>query len=292
MWYFSSINRYRYYMFFALLSTIITSFSEVFWKRSLNYKIWTYSHSLVSFPIGIILAVYLIFFWWYDIFSTWFFAIISIFLILLIDIIKEPFEQQLYREEKISVLAPYLNLNKIFVIIASFFIFQDVSLLSFFIILFTVLIIIFFSINIKQRKFPRNFWKILIIEIMKAIVVIFGGWVILNYWELSYFVNYIILGFSWYLLLSIYFKQLSDIQKLPIVFWKDRTIWWLWWVSWFIWLIVIKNLWLSVSILLGFLWIWITLLVSYIFTKDIPARKDILLSIFVSIFVFIGYYLK
>jgi hypothetical protein len=42
--------------------------------------------------------------------------------------------------------------------------------------------------------------------------------------------------------------------------------------------------------LLSFLWMWITLLMSYIFFKDKPAIKDIVLSIVLLFFIALGFY--
>ena len=157
-------------MFTALISTILGSFSGVFLKKSMIFNIKPFANSLASLPIAFIFCLYFII----NGFTLNSEALISsgvIILIVLLDIIKDPINQKIYSEEKISVLIPYQNLNKIFVIVSSFFIFQDVSLISFFITLFTVLIIILASFDFKHKKLPRNFWKILFVETVLSIAI-------------------------------------------------------------------------------------------------------------------------
>ncbi|USN55431.1 MAG: hypothetical protein H6765_02265 [Candidatus Peribacteria bacterium] len=52
-----------------------------------------------------------------------------------------PLHMRLYQQEQMSVLMPYSNLNKIFSVIISFFLFRDVSILSLCIILVAILVI-------------------------------------------------------------------------------------------------------------------------------------------------------
>lgn len=278
-------------MFTAVLSTIIAAFSDVFWKKSLWYKVRPFAHSLTAYPIPILLCCYFLF-TGFSFLSTPLLAVGTVALILFIDIIKEPVVQQVYKEEKISVLIPYFNLNKIFVIVASFFLFKDVSNISFCITILTAAIIILWAMDIKKRKLPRNFWKILFVETAKTIWVLLWGWLVLNYGEIIYFNIYVALGIFAFLALSIKTSQVKDLKTPPFAFWWYRMIGALGWVSWFLSLLVIKNLGLSISILLGFLWIWITLIISYIFLKDIPSRKNILLTIVVASLIWIWYYFK
>ena len=278
-------------MLIALLSTIISSFADVFWKKTMSYNVKPFAHSLASFPVVVILCIYFLS-TGFSLSSVEIVAAGTIFFILMLDVIKVPVLQQVYKEEKVSVLMPYLNLNKVFVIIASFFLFKDVSYISFCIIIFTVLVIILSSIDIKNRKLPRNFWKIIFIEANRTICALVGGWVILEYSEITYFVVYGLIWFVVFLLLSIKTKQIQALTHVPKTYWKLRPIGSLWWFSWFLSLVVIKNLWLSIWILLWFLWIWVTLIVSYFFLKDTPSRKDITLTFVVAILIAIGFYFK
>lgn len=278
-------------MFIAILSTIISSFADVFWKKTMAYNVRPFAHSVASLPVVFILCIYF-FSTGFSLSTAEFITAWAVFLILLLDVVKEPILQQVYKEEKISVLMPYFNLNKVFVIISSFFLFQDVSNISFCITIFTALVIMLASIDIKNKKLPRNFWKIIFIEANRTIGTLLGGWVILNYSETMYFVLYALFWAVIYFSLAAKTKQISDLKTVPRIYWKLRPIGSLGWLSWFLSLVVIKNLGLSIGILLWFLWIGITLFVSFIFLKDKPSRKDIILTIIVAILIAIWFYFK
>lgn len=278
-------------MFFALLSTLLWSLANVFWKKCTSYKLRTFATSIWSLPIAIVLCVYF-FVSWFTFSNADVICVIVIAWIILLDIVKDPINQQIYREEKISLLIPYQNLHKIFVIICSFFIFSDVSNISFGITIITTLVIFLASFDFKNKKLPRNFFKILFVETNVTIAILLGWWVVLKYWEINYFVIYTLIWASVYTTLVTYTHQISDFKNVDIRYWWNRVIAWLWWVSWFLSLLVIKNLWLSMSILLWFIWIWITLWISYILLGDTPSKKNIILTIVVSLLIWVWYYFK
>ncbi len=278
-------------MLIALLSTILSSFWEVSWKKSLTYWIRTRAHALWSYPIALALLAYFIL-TGFDLFSVWIVPVIIISIIAILDIIKEPVDQQIYKEEKISVIMPYLNLSKIFVIISSFFIYKDVSNFTFCITIITIIIIILASIDTKNKRLPRNFSKLLFVETMRTIGLLLWGWLVLSYSEIVYFNVYVLAYLIPTLFLVFTSGQVSDLIKASPIFWFYRLLAAMSWLSWFLSLVVIKNLGLSLSILLWFLWIWVTLLVSYFFLKDVPSKKNILLTITVSVLIWIWYYFK
>ena len=278
-------------MFFALISTVMAAFSDIFWKKSLNFDIRSRAHELSSYIIPVSLVLYFCI-TWFQISSLESKVFLLTGIIILIDTIRLPIQQQFYREEKISVIMPYLNINKVLVIIASFFIFKDVSYTALCITILTIFIIAFGSIDLKTLKVPRCFWKILFTELLKTLWVLISGWLILSYSEVTFFNSYIILGLTTNILLVLLLQQWSDFKKVGKEYWKQRTLWSIWWFSWFLSLVVIKNLWLSISILLWFVWVGVTLLFSYIFLKDIPSKKDMSLTIIVTLLIWVWYYFK
>lgn len=278
-------------MFVALLSTIMTSFADVSWKKSLSFWVRTRAHALWSYPIALSLFAYFVL-TGFSLFSAWVVPIVVVSLIAILDIIKEPVNQQIYQEEKISVIMPYLNLSKIFIIISSFFIFKDVSNITLCITIFTIIIIALVSIDLKNKRLPRNFSKLLFVETLVAIWAVLGWWLVLSYSEIIYFNIYVLAYLIPTIFLAYTSGQIWDLRRTNSTFWLYRLIAGMWWFSWFLSLVVIKNLGLSLSILLWFLWIGITLFVSYIFLKDKPSKKDITLTIVVSLFIWIWYYFK
>jgi len=278
-------------MFIAFLSTLMSSFADVSWKKSLSFGVRTRAHSLGSYPIALILFSYFVI-TGFNIFSVWFVPFLVVGLIAIIDVVKEPINQQIYKEEKISVIMPYLNLSKIFVIICSFFLYNDVSNITFCITILAITVIMLGSIDMKNKRFPKCFSKLLCIEILRTVGILLWGWLVLGYSEIAYFNLYVVLYLIPTLFLAYSSHQLWDLVKVPITFWFYRLIAGLWWFWWFLSLLVIKNLGLSLSILLWFLWIWVTLLISYLFLKDTPTKKNIFLTIVVSLLIAVWYYFK
>lgn len=278
-------------MFTAIISTILTSFSDIYWKKSLNYWVWWKAHDILSYLVAWIIILYF-FITWVDLSNLDFWVLFLICLILFIEIFTTGIAQKIYKEEKMSVIMPYTNVSKILTIIFSFFIFSDVSIISLIITLLAISIVIIFSIDFKTLKFPKNISKILFIEFWVAITTLLGWWLVINYWEIIYFILAWIIGFIILLILSLFLWEFKTLKWLPKEFWVNRFIWALWWLSWFLSLVVIKNLWLSISILLSFLWIWITLLLSFIILKDKPTKKDLFLTILVTLLVWLWFYFK
>jgi len=65
------------------------------------------------------------------------------------------------------------------------------------------------------------------------------------------------------------------------------------WVAWdLMWLFLISSLWLVLSILLWFFWLFFTLLLGYFILKDKPSKKNIILSLLVMVLIWIWYYFK
>ena len=127
---------------------------------------------------------------------------------------------------------------------------------------------------------------------MMSIVIFLWWWVVLQYGEITYFMVYTIIWLFLYLLLATKTKQIHSLRSVSWKYWLHRSIASFGWISWFLSLIVIKNLWLSISILLWFIWIWVTLFISYLFLWDIPSRKDTKLTIGISLLIALWYYFK
>lgn len=278
-------------MISALISTLISSIADVFWKKSLNYDVRPRAHELACYPLALAILVYFIISG-YSFFELHYMAFIAMLLIVVVDAVRQPVLQQVYKEEKISLIIPYLNLSKIFIILLGFFIFQDVSYTTLIIAIITVWVIVVWKMDLKTCKLPRNFSKILFVETCRTSSTLIAGWIILTYWNITMFNLYIAFWFITVLLLTIQTGQIKDIKSKPLEFWKYRQIGAIWWIGWFISLIVIKNLWLSLSILLWFLGIAVTLMLSYLVLWDKPSKKDLLLTLVVSILIWIWYYFK
>jgi len=278
-------------MLTAIIATIIDSFSNIFWTKSLKYNVWWKVHDFLQYPVWLIISLYFIYVGInYPIIDI--ILIGAVFLIMVMDVIRTHFDQKIYKVEKMSAVIPYTNLNKIVVILVSFFLFSDVSVISLFITISAIIVIILFSIDFKNKTTLKNILPIILTEISLAADILLWWWVIMKYSEVHYF---IFTALWWAVILTILafiWNQFRTLKWLPRWFWLSRGVSTIGWFSWFLSLTIIKELWLSVSILLSFLGIGVSLFLSYLVLKDTPSNKDLLLTLIVTVLVGLWFYFK
>lgn len=278
-------------MILAFLTTIIDWLSDIFWTKSLNYWVWWKIHDLLSYIVWFIVSIYFIYNW-VDLSKIDSFLVFSTIFLLIIAIVTAAMQQKIYAVEKISSVMPFTNVNKILSIIISFFVFSDVSVLSLLITIIAILIIVWFSTDFRKFSLPKTTKLIYLSEILISLETIFAWYLLFNYNEELYFIVFV---FAWIVFLSLLAYKLNEFKTLKWLkkeFWINRYIWAMGWISWFLSLVIIKNLWLSVSILLSFIWIWVTLFLSYLILKDKPSKKDLWLTFIVTLLVWIWYYFR
>lgn len=279
----------------AIISTILGSFATIFRKKSLNYKAPSSYFLLMSYTPIILISFALYLLWQFENFNfsfTWF-TIFIIFLIIFLGYFNKIISQKIYSVDKISVLAPYENINRIISIIFWFILFWDISVTSLFITILTVFVIIWFTIDFKTLKLPKSIKLFAFSQLLVSIALLLTWFLLKQISNIEFFVlNYIV----WIIfILFIFFrkKDYSNIWFLPKKFYAERIFGsHLWWLSYLMSLIIIKSMWISVSILLSFVWIWITLFLSYIILKDKPSKKDLFLTFIVTFLVWLWYYFK
>lgn len=287
----------------AIFSTIFSSLSDVFFKKSLKFKVnlWNNDFLWQILPLFVFLVFY---FWVWFSFNTkinldlniiWY-----IFLSFIFYSIWRYFHAKIYKVEKITHLLPYENLSKIFTVIFSFFLFWDVSIITLSVVIFTIFLIMFFTIDFRNLKFSKNILIFSFSHILFAIWNLIMWYVLLDSvkWWLwvswfSFIVTYLVI---WVLLFNIpflYFKWFRELKNIDKTFYFYRWVsWFLSWFSWFLSMVIVSEFWLSISILLSFLVLITTIIFALIFLNDKPEKKDLYLSFFVVILIAIWFYFK
>ena len=280
-------------MFTAILATLLDWLGTNFWKKSLWFNVSKELFNLVWKSSIILISIVLYFTWNLDFGWTTFYALLIIVILSISWIFETFIYQYVYSKEKISILTPYSNINKILTIIISFFLFWDISIESFIITLIAIIVIIAFTVDFKTLKVPRVIWLMCLAETISSALTILTWYILLKItWSSFFVISYII----WIVFLLAIVKsksQIKELKSLPKKFYIYRL--WashLWWIWYLLSILVIKELWLSISVLLSFLWIWITLLISYILFKDRPSKKDLTLTVIVTALVWIWYLFK
>jgi len=159
--------------------------------------------------------------------------------------------------------------------------------------LLAALVIVFASIDFKKLTVPKNFKTILLSQSLISLETLLTWYVLIRLDYVRFFVIYAmvsILFIGWSLL---YKKQwFSALKKVwfrfyPFIIVSSA----IGWITFAIGLFLVNELWLTMSILLGFIWIVTSLLFWYLILKDKPNKKDVFVAILVSAFIAIGYIL-
>ncbi len=290
-------------MIWWIITVFLDSIDEITRQKSLtlskNLNKWFFN--FLWFCWGLVLALILMFLWLLNfderpiLFST---PIILILLIIMvgINLIISPLWQIVYKREKISAIMPYQKISSLLIIIVSFFWRRGVSRFSFITTIFLLILLVITWIDFKNFSSPSKKWLIFLIQWLEFADQLITIYLVKSISETFYYVSYVIFWIiAITLFLSIYFwtKSFSILKKQSITFYKYRfassfTGFW----SWLISLFLIKNLWPVITFLLWFLGLWATLLMSYIFQKDVPEKKDVILASIVTLLVWLAYWFK
>jgi len=279
-------------MLMGILHAIVWALDTINYKKVLTYKptflVFRTSWIFLSFLFAL---SFLLFYPLEPINLTFF---IFLFLIAGLNLINYSASQYAYTREKISVLTPYSSISSVFSIIWAFLFFTDTSILSFFIAILIVIISIVPNINFKKLDFNKTILIYIWGQIFSAIAnLILAKAVTYTISEISFSVY---LRFVYLIILMIIIlltRTPFSSFKMSKSFYWHRTVWaFIWLIRTLIQLYLIKNLGLIMSTVLWFLWMWMTLIMSYLFFWDKPSKKDLLLTIVITILVFLWFYFK
>ena len=282
-------------MIWWVLSTFLAGFSTIFRKKSMTFEtgLWKFGFMFLG-RIGAILYIIYFLLWW-DIWSE----IVTVKNVSLVTLIclfwtgAAVISQYVYKVEKISLIAPYENLNKILSIIFSFFIFSDVSFISLSIAIFVVAIIFISSFDFKNKKIPKTIQIFSLNQFLLSINTILIGYLLLQVSAVEYFVLENIIGIFLLLLIIIFNKDIHRLRRAWKKFYFNRIGASMLGISWYILsLYVISTFGVTINILLSFLYLGFILILSYFMLGDKPTFKSITVSIVVTLLVGIGFYFR
>lgn len=280
-----------------IFSSISDSICTVFRKKAVNdTKIPWYYVALSWEFYSILICLTLLIIWAadYHIFLQYH-LYIFVGISAAANVLKTPLDNKVYREEKLSAIVPYENLSDLLIIISSFFFFRDTSITSFLIAILAVGVVVIGTIDFKWFVMPRNFIPIIMVKLLLTVQMLFMWFALKQVgtmWDFYVLYNVIIV---WVTLLVAFVskkskKKLMFNKRNFFLFMFIAAIAWEW--TEIMKNFIIKDFWLVITTLLCFLYIWVTLILSYIMFKDKPAKKDIIMTILVTILVCIWYYLK
>lgn len=280
-------------MFWSIFSPILYSFSTVFWKKSLDssgqlptfvinslgmsayvffivYIFWAGYFSYDQIPVSVIIATLTISIFWILIGYIW---------------------EYVYKHEKVSVIAPYENLNKVISIIASFFLFGGVSYISLGIGILVIIIVIWASLDFKDLKLPKFIKLFTFHQVLVASNMLLIGYSLENISSIDYFVLENVCMIILFLIILIYRREIKYLKWGKKAFYFNRFLASLTDAgAYFISLFIIASVGVMMNILISFLYLACIMIVGYIVLWDTPDKKSIFLSFGVSILVALAFY--
>ena len=282
-------------MIWGILSTFFLSFSTIFRKKAMNFKIL----------IGDFWFMFLWMTWWITLFTIFLLSgklnlgVFTLKYILLtitigcLRIASTLISQYVYKREKISLLAPYENLNKILSIIISFFLFWDVSVISLCIALLVVGIIFISSYNFKEKYIPKTIQIFSLNQVIISINTIIIWYMLLNISALDFFMIDKVFTVAILFTIIVINKDIFKIKSLDRKFLQTRiTASVLGALAYILSLYVISEFWVTINILLSFIFLIFILTFSYLLLWDKPTKKSIIVSVVVVILVWLWFYFK
>lgn len=281
--------------FFSGLAMILAK------KMAENKKVWNHMQTLFSKLNHIIVLGLFMWFWWFwfefkvapsdiNMFNIGLF-IVSVWLLYS----TYPLRVTAYANEKVSVLQPFSMLSQVFPIIIWFiFIAQErLNILTFLMALLASSIVIFSNIDYQNFKINKYSMMILISSVIKS-VQIFAIIYFLKFLspEMLYFIecSLVIVVSSFFLI----FKKQFWERKLISKDYFKLLVWWN--MIALIGTILIFKMyagkWIVFTSLMTLLYLAFVYMFGYILLKEIPKRKDVIVTLSVVVCIIVGLYFK
>lgn len=282
----------------GIISTALDSFSNVIWKKALNYSTLSWSlFQLYWQYFGLLTVIILLLISPFEIsILNNYLDLLFIILIVIIATFNVIFQINILKKVKLSHLLPYQNLDKIFVVIIGYFLFlwteSSTSIITLLITILTMLFVIVFTIDFKKLVFPELFWSYLLHKVIKAFCVVAWWYLLIKYTSITYVIIYSLIQFFAYNVICIIKKEkFKDLILQSKSFHVSRSLSSItgrvWWV---IWLYLIETSWLIIATLLWFFAIVVNIISMKYILDDIPSKKQVILAFIVTTMIWLWIY--
>ena len=275
-------------MFYWILWAILWASWDITYKKSLMISWNIISNNLYqliwNFFMFLLLWIFLIFYW--NLQAINYQLLVLLIVASFISIFSEYADQYSYKNEKISVLLPYGESETIFTIIFWFILFSDNSIISLIFWLIAWLIIIIWSIDYKNLKVNKYCMIRLLSWLWWSIKYIILGFILLEISVINSMFFLVMVSLILISIISLFRKEINSLKKVTT---KISKFIFLENFNWILYILVtlfmIKEFWIVMSVLLWMIYIIFSLIFSYIFFKDTPEKKDLIVVTMVFICV-------
>lgn len=285
-----------------ILQSLFAALWMVFWKKVVeNKKVWNNWQTFFSRLNHWLVILILI-----TIGAFWFnFEVpreelninnILIFVIAVIGLyITYPLRRIAYANEKMSVLQPFAMLAQVFPIILWFLFisWERTNIITFIMAIIASLIVIWTSVDFKNLKINKYSVMVLISSIIKSIQLFAVLYFISFLSPETFYLIESILVISISIILITFKKEFNQIQLITKEYFKLLTIANI--IAVISILLVFNmytSLWVVATSLISLLYLWFVYLFWYLILKEIPSKKDVIVTLLVALCIIIWIYFK
>lgn len=283
---------------------IIQSFLNSIWmiltKKVLeNKKVWNNIQTLFSRTNHFIIIILLFLFWFFDFnITSGGFSNKDILLLLIATswlYLTYPLRRTAYANEKISTLQPFSMLFQVFPIII-WFIFiasERANFLTFIFALLASMVAVLPNIDFKTFKINKYSLMVLISSIIKSFQLFATVYFLTKLDAVNFYLLETIIIILFSLVLLIIKKEFYQVKLINKKYVKLLTaantvaVW-----SIIMVLTMYSSLWVVATSLLSLLYIFFVFSLSYIFLWEKPTKKDTIITILISICIFLWLFFK
>ena len=289
----------------GIITSFVESISYILWKKSMSFYNWDNMNFMLFGSLTVIpfIIIMLLVFWTTQWLLSSSFFMIGVFFVALTSVWNNLLEVYVTKNEKLSALLPYGNLDKIFVIIIGFILFgllwqETSSYVTFFIALFLVIASTIFSLYSNKSwwkiSFSKNISLFILYKFNKSLRILFAAYLLIEFSSIDYFTIYglytivlvvAMVFFSWRWFTNI-ISQTKQFYAYRIGGSMLSDIWAIGW------LLIIESLGVVVATLIWFLWMVFQIISMKLILKDSPSKEQISFAFFVLVMISIGYYFK
>lgn len=281
-------------MIWVFVTTIFGSISEILYKKSVSISnikstFFQFIAEVVSIPVVVFILC-----------SNFNYSVFQNPLIILaftinaiLFTVNTNIGKYLYANEKISTLTPYFTIENFIIVLSWFIFFRNTSVFSFVICIFAVVITTLFSIDYKNYSTPKNIWIILIYEIIASARFMMNVYVLKWITSLEFVALDQVFYISFSFLAILYLWEFSEFKKLTKKLVITRYSWYaIWFTCYFIDIYLLKEYWVIITTLFTFFGSSLSIWLAYIFLKEVPLKKEIILWVIMITLVGFGYYFR
>ncbi len=276
-------------MLYWILNAIISAIWDNVYKKSVMLSKWKISDKYYQFIGNLFMLISLPIAYLYFSFEG---VSISIIVLLIftsiLNIIWELFEQYAYKNEKMSILIPYWEFQSVFTIIIWFIVFSDSSFITFLFAILAWITLVIWWLNFKNLKFNKYCLALTISSLLYSIKFILYWFILIQLTEFSVMfyttlINSIILFIIIFLSNELmHYKRMNKKMSSFILLENIIRI-----TVTFITLFLIKELWLVQAVMIGMIYLAISMIFAFIFFKNIPTKKELIVTILVTTFIWL-----